>query len=586
MRNAKILSPLLARILINTYRDDSPLFIDHEVIYSQEGTTQGDPLAMHMYAIGTLPLIRKLPNCVQHIWFAEDASAGGQLDHLRTWWDSIQEMGPDFGYLCNAGKSSLIVKEEDFPRAESMFSGTGINITVEGKKHLGAPLGTDVFCESFISAKVEKWVEEIKQLSIITESQPHAAYSALTNGLVGRWTFLMRVVPDISEMLQPLEDAIRLHLLPAITVRTALSDAERRVLALPVRDSGLGIPIPTTSAANQLESSTFITQPLVNLLPLQHNADTVSLDSVSNLHATQLRLKKETSKHHREKQQEEAIALRQTLPASLQKPMELASEKGASAWLTTLPLEEHGFSLHKQAFRDALCVRYGWEPTRLPSHCMCGAQFTTTHAFSCAKGAFPSIRHDRIRDMTAQLLSEVCPNVEVEPPLQPLTGETFRHRTANVEDNARLDVKAQGFWGSNRQCAYFDVRVFNPHAPTNCNQTIAASYRRHENEKRREYEKRVVEVEHGSFTPIVMSSTGGWGPSAMIMYKRLASLIATKHAAPYSATMRMIRCKIAFSLIDSTVMCLRGARSSSHKPMKALDLIDTPVDLVVNEGRF
>ena len=57
MRNAMILCPSLARVLINTYRDDSPLFIDHEVIYSQEGTTQGDPLAMHMYAIGTLPLI-------------------------------------------------------------------------------------------------------------------------------------------------------------------------------------------------------------------------------------------------------------------------------------------------------------------------------------------------------------------------------------------------------------------------------------------------------------------------------------------------------------------------------------------------
>ena len=302
-RNAMILCPSLARVLINTYRDDSPLFIDHEVIYSQEGTTQGDPLAMHMYAIGTLRLIHKLPNCVQHIWLADDASAGGQIDHLRTWWDSIQEMGPDFGYLCNAGKSSLIVKEEDLPRAESMFSGTGIIITVEGKKHLGAPLGTDVFGEYFISAKVAKWVEEIKQLSIIAESQPHAAYSALTNGLIGRWTFLMRVVPSISEMLQPLEDAIRLHLLPAITGRAALCDAERRALALPVRDGGLGIPIPTTSAANQLESSTFITQPLVNLLPFQHNADTVSLDSISIIHSTQLRLKKETSKHHREKQQ-------------------------------------------------------------------------------------------------------------------------------------------------------------------------------------------------------------------------------------------------------------------------------------------
>ena len=126
MRNAMTLCPSLARVLINTYRDDSPLFIDHEVIYSQEGTTQGDPLAMHMYAIGTLPLIHKLPNCVQHIWFADDASAGGQIDHLRTWWDSIQEMGPDFGYLCNAGKNSLIVKEEDLPRAESMLAGQGL----------------------------------------------------------------------------------------------------------------------------------------------------------------------------------------------------------------------------------------------------------------------------------------------------------------------------------------------------------------------------------------------------------------------------------------------------------------------------
>ena len=63
--------------------------------------------------------------------------------------------------------------------------------------------------------------------------------------------------------------------------------------------------------------------------------------------------------------------------------------------------------------------------------------------------------------------------------------------------------------------------------------------------KRREvhiYEKRVVRVEHGSFIPIVLSSTGGMGPSATIFYKRLASLITSKHAyaASYSATMRMI----------------------------------------------
>ena len=85
----------------------------------------------------------------------------------------------------------------------------------------------------------------------------------------------------------------------------------------------------------------------------------------------------------------------------------------------------------------------------------------------------------------AQLLTEVCFNVGVEPHLQTLTGEFFNEKTANTEDNARLDIKAQGFWGS----AFFDVRVFNPYASSNCTGTIAASYRRHKREKRRAYER-------------------------------------------------------------------------------------------------
>ena len=300
---------------------------------------------MYMYAIGTLPLIRKLPNSVQHIWFADDAAAGGQLDQLRTWWDSIQEQGPDYGYFSNAEKSWLIVKEKDLHQAERIFDGTGINIATDGKKHLGAPLGSDTFSKSFVAAKVEKWVEEIKNLSVIAESQPHAAYSALTNGLVNRWTFLMRVVPGISNMLQPLENAIRFHLLPAITGRSTFSDAERKVFALPVRNGGLGIPIPMDLADYQSEASSCITQPLMTILQLQHEEGTVSLNQITEVNTTQMHLKKEISKHHREKQKETATALMQTLPDALQKSVELASKKGASTWLTTLPIEEHGNKL-------------------------------------------------------------------------------------------------------------------------------------------------------------------------------------------------------------------------------------------------
>ena len=88
--------------------------------------------------------------------------------------------------------------------------------------------------------------------------------------------------------------------------------------------------------------------------------------------------------------------------------------------------------------------------------------FTVEHALSCQYGGFPTIRHNEVRDITAHLLSDVCHNVGVEPTLQPITDERLHHSTANTEDGARVDIKAQGFWENDRQCAFFDVRVFNP----------------------------------------------------------------------------------------------------------------------------
>ena len=86
----------------------------------------------------------------------------------------------------------------------------------------------------------------------------------------------------------------------------------------------------------------------------------------------------------------------------------MSSEKGSLAWLTTLPVVGHEFTLHKGAFRDALCLRYGWHPEQLPSHCVCDPKFTIEHALNCSQGDFPSIRHNEIRDITAELLTEVC----------------------------------------------------------------------------------------------------------------------------------------------------------------------------------
>ena len=223
----------------------------------------------------------------------------------------------------------------------------------------------------------------------------------------------------------------------------------------------------------------------------------------------QLEAKTDVHKLRREQARQASEHLKVHLSHSLKRSMDLAQEKGASSWLTTLPIEEFGFALHKGAFHDALALRYNWQPLHTPSTCGCGAKFSMEHALSCPKGGFPSIRHNEIRDLTANLLTEVCSDVCIEPDLQPIIGEVLIGATSNAQDGARLDIAANGFWGGRFERTYFDVRVFNPHAPSHRQSSLPACYRKQESLKKRVYEQRVREVEHPSFTPLVLSATGG-----------------------------------------------------------------------------
>ena len=119
-------------------------------------------------------------------------------------------------------------------------------------------------------------------------------------------------------------------------------------------------------------------------------------------------------------------------------------------------------------------------------------------------------------------MSDVCHNVGVEPTLQSVTSEVISQITANVEERAHLSIKAQGFWEIERQYAFFDVRVSNPLAHTYPSLPLPACYKRNEQEKRRAYVQRVREVEHGYFSPLVFSVTGGMAPTARVVYKKLA----------------------------------------------------------------
>lgn len=111
-------------------------------------------MAMAMYAIGMLPLIHKLKGDEAQVWHADDASACGRASKLREWWDRLQSTRPLFGYHPNPGKTWLVVKSEHRTAAEAHFEGTGVNITKQGQRHLGAALGSRPVVEGFVKKKV------------------------------------------------------------------------------------------------------------------------------------------------------------------------------------------------------------------------------------------------------------------------------------------------------------------------------------------------------------------------------------------------------------------------------------------------
>ena len=141
LHNIKYLCPSMAAYIRNCYSTPSRLFVAGTEILSSEGTTQGDPLAMPVYAIGITPLLSLInatgytletEHKVKHAAFADDLGGTGKLQQIREWWDKIVKFGPLLGYYPNASKSWLIMKYNQETEAKHIFN----DVTIEGRKYL------------------------------------------------------------------------------------------------------------------------------------------------------------------------------------------------------------------------------------------------------------------------------------------------------------------------------------------------------------------------------------------------------------------------------------------------------------------
>ena len=101
---------------------------------------------------------------------------------------------------------------------------------------------------------------------------------------------------------------------------------------------------------------------------------------------------------------------------------------------------------------------------------------------------------------------------------------------------------------------------------------------RYEKNKKRKYNNRIIQVEKGTFTPVVLSSLGGLGIESSRFLSKVIELVSQKKDLEQSVVANYIRTKISFELVRSQIACIRGARS-----LKVMSMDVDDADIVHSE---
>ena len=559
--------PALGRALQNLYGCTSALLLeDGSALESQEGTTQGCPLGMAMFAVASMPLIARAETPrVRQVWFADDGAGGGQVVHTRRWFDALKAHGPGVGYHMNLSKTVALVKpgaHEAFLRSfegltdperggmtvVSLGDGDEGQLGAElGRRYLGAGVGSRTFRESFVREKVAAWCREIRSLAAFSKIFPHEGYCLLVRTLVPRWRYVMRTMEVDPALFEPLEDTLVATFFPA-AFGWVPDQLARARSTLPVRHGGLGIPRPSELAVSERGSSATLTAPIESAIWSQDWSFRGDRKATAALRQS---VWEEKDRVH---SQEVEDLLKQTTGRA-RRAFEEARVQGGRTWLAAIPLECHGLALPRQTFRDAVALRMGVPlPDPLPSVCpSCGEPFSLQHALKCKKGGWVVRRHREVLLAWASLFERVASFVEEEPALPLIPGVVFSDPRTTTDPAARADIMARGVFQPQTN-SYYDTAVIDTAADSYVRCSVVSTLASKERLKRRKYDERVRPL--GTFTPLVCSVYGTLGGEAEKVLTLVTSRLKTARTEKRDAAF-LLRVCLSAAVVKATSVCLR-----------------------------
>ena len=236
--------PSILPAIRNSYSNPSKLFGNKKIL-SREGTTQGDPLAMAMYGLATLPLIKLInDNSLTQKWYADDGNAVGNLKSLRRVLDNIIKHEKFFGYHVKASKCQLNVKNEKYNESIKVFKNTEIEMK-KGARVLGSAIGSETKCKTFLETQLEDYNKILKKICKIAKTSTQNVCSSYTKGVQEKLSFLTRTTPNTTENMQACEMILQESLNPNLIGKDNISHQFRDIASLPLKMGGLNIKLPS-----------------------------------------------------------------------------------------------------------------------------------------------------------------------------------------------------------------------------------------------------------------------------------------------------------------------------------------------------
>ena len=545
--NVRKLWPRCSRFLFNTYRGWAALIVSGSasVLYSREDMTQGDPLFMFMYAVSTIPLISSLDhlNQLTQVWYADDASACGDLHSLSEWLLLLMKHGPSYGYFPEPTKSYLVVDKKFTVQASKIFDQLGIKV-VHSRRFLGGVIGDKPGKSAFVSDLTKKWVSKLKCLTMIATTQPQAAYAALTKSLQHEWSYIQRVVPGCESSFHEIEHMLANDLLPTI-FGCEVSPVERELFTLPARMGGLGIVNPTEMCDFSFTTSRKCSDIIVQAIK---GEAAFEVDAHAELWSN---VKSEMQAAREQQLNSKFDSILNKFDQSHQRAIRRAKDTKISSWLTVVPAAKSHFDLSAQEFRDALAIRYKKPLLRIPVSCDgCGSPFSLSHALLCRKGGLVIQRHNEVRDVVVDISAMVWRQVKHESVV----------KEADVQNGTQAliaDLAVRGVWVPQAE-ALFDIRVVDTDAQS-YSHSLMEVLSLAEKEEKGKYAA-ACEDRRALFTPLVCSVDGLLGKEAHCFIRRLGERLAAKWERSYCEVMGWVRARLSFAILRATIMCLRGSR--------------------------